>query len=169
MFIAPATLVERLKQYQQANTEPDDMDMEIALSRVALDNSSQELPIILQDLKEEYQRLLSFLLGAEDVLPQAPFTHPSWWMTAGTNQVAETIYSEFKDFSYNKGPREFLTGNFTWRTYLRTHSYTDYNKKVENGPPQLLLSIFRKAKTLMSSIKMNIMRKSVTIHTIRIR
>ena len=30
----------------------------------------------------------------------------------------------------NKGPREFLTGNFTWRTYLRTHSYTDYNKKV---------------------------------------
>ena len=82
MFIAPATLVERLKQYQQANTEPDDMDMQIALSRVALDNSSQELPIILQDLKEEYQRLLSFLLGAEDVLPQAPFTHPSWWMTA---------------------------------------------------------------------------------------
>ncbi|CDM01144.1 conserved hypothetical protein [Bacteroides xylanisolvens SD CC 2a] len=130
MFIAPATLVERLKQYQQANTEPDDMDMQIALSRVALDNSSQELPIILQDLKEEYQRLLSFLLGAEDVLPQAPFTHPSWWMTAGLIKSPETIYSEFKDFSYNKGPREFLTGNFTWRTYLRTHSYTDYNKKV---------------------------------------
>lgn len=130
MFIAPATLIERLKQYQQANAEPDDMDMQTALSRVAPDDSSQELPILLQDLKEEYQRLLSFLLGAEDVLPQAPFTHPSWWMTAGLIKSPETIYSEFKDFSYNKGPREFLTGNFTWRTYLRTHSYTDYNKKV---------------------------------------
>ena len=27
MFIAPATLIERLKQYQQANVEPDDMDI----------------------------------------------------------------------------------------------------------------------------------------------
>lgn len=31
MFIAPATLIERLKQYQQANAEPDDMDMQTAL------------------------------------------------------------------------------------------------------------------------------------------
>ena len=130
MFIAPETLIERLKQYQQANAEPDDMDMQTALSRMALDDSSQELPILLQDLKGEYQRLLSFLLGAENALPQAPFTHPSWWMTAGLIKSPETIYSEFKDFSYNKGPREFLTGNFTWRTYLRTHSYTDYNKQV---------------------------------------
>ncbi|RGV18783.1 D-tyrosyl-tRNA(Tyr) deacylase [Bacteroides xylanisolvens] len=130
MFIAPATLIKRLKQYQQANAEPEDMDMQTALSRMALDDSSQELPILLQDLKGEYQRLLSFLLGAENALPQAPFTHPSWWMTAGLIKSPETIYSEFKDFSYSKGPREFLTGNFVWRTYLQTHSYTDYNKKV---------------------------------------
>lgn len=129
MFIAPTTLIERLKQYQQANAEPDDMDMQTALSRVALDDSSQELPIILQDLKGEYQRLLSFLLGAESALPQAPFTHPSWWMTAGLIKSPETIYSEFKDFSYSKGPREFLTGNFVWKTYLHTDSYIDYNKK----------------------------------------
>lgn len=130
MFIAPATLIERLKQYQQANAEPDDMDMQTALSRVAPDDSSQELPVLLQGLKGEYRRLLSFLLGAENVLPQAPFAHPSWWMTAGLIKSPETIYSEFKDFSYSKGPREFLTGNFVWRTYLQTHSYTDYNKKV---------------------------------------
>ena len=117
------------------------MDMQIALSRVALDNSSQELPIILQDLKEEYQRLLSFLLGAEDVLPQAPFTHPSWWMTAGLIKSPETIYSEFKDFSYNKGPREFLTGNFTWRTYLRTHSI--YRLQQESSRMDLRNSYFR--------------------------
>ena len=79
MFIAPETLIERLKQYQQANAEPDDMDMQTALSRVALESSSQELPLLLQSLKGEYRHLLTFLLGEKDVLPQTPFNHPSWW------------------------------------------------------------------------------------------
>ena len=69
-------------------------------------------------------------LGEKDVLPQPPFNHPSWWMMAGLMKSPETIYSEFKDFSYNKSPREFLTGNFKWRTYQYTDSYTDYNKKT---------------------------------------
>lgn len=60
MFIAPATLIERLKQYQQANVEPDDMDMQTSLSRVALGSSSQELPLLLQSLKGEYRHLLTF-------------------------------------------------------------------------------------------------------------
>ena len=130
MFIAPETLIERLKQYQQANAEPDDMDMQTALSRVALESSSQELPLLLRSLKGEYRHLLTFLLGEKDVLPQPPFNHPSWWMMAGLMKSPETIYSEFKDFSYNKSPREFLTGNFKWRTYQYTDSYTDYNKKT---------------------------------------
>ena len=130
MFIAPETLIERLKQYQQANAEPDDMDMQTALSRVALESSSQELPLLLRSLKGEYRHLLTFLLGEKDVLPQAPFNHPSWWMMAGLMKSPETIYAEFKDFSYNKSPREFLTGNFKWRTYQYTDSYTDYNKKT---------------------------------------
>lgn len=50
-------------------------------------------------------------------------------MMAGLMKSPETIYAEFKDFSYNKSPREFLTGNFKWRTYQYTDSYTDYNKK----------------------------------------
>ena len=49
---------------------------------------------------------------------------------AGLMKSPETIYAEFKDFSYNKSPREFLTGNFKWRTYQYTDSYTDYNKKT---------------------------------------
>lgn len=129
MFIDPAVLIQRLKQYQQANVEPDSLDMQIALSRTALDNTSQLLPIIPQELEGEYRNLLLFLFGEKEAVPQAPFTHPSWWMTAGLIKSPETIYPEFKDFLFNQSPRQFLTGNFTWRTYQESHSYTDYNKK----------------------------------------
>lgn len=112
-FIDPIVLIKRLGQYQQANAEPDDMDMQIALSRMALnDYPSQDLPTVLQELEGEYQNLFSFLMGAKDAVPQAPFAHPSWWMTAGLIKSPETVYTEFKDFSYSKSSREFLTGNF---------------------------------------------------------
>ena len=132
-FIDPIVLIKRLGQYQQANAEPDDMDMQIALSRMALnDYPSQDLPTVLQELEGEYQNLFSFLMGAKDAVPQAPFAHPSWWMTAGLIKSPETVYTEFKDFSYSKSSREFLTGNFSWWTFQTPHSYTDYHNKVVN-------------------------------------
>ena len=91
--------------------KPDDMDMQNSTFTSGTGSSSQELPLLLRSLKGEYRHLLTFLLGEKDVLPQPPFNHPSWWMMAGLMKSPETIYSEFKDFSYNKSPREFLTGN----------------------------------------------------------
>ncbi len=118
MYIAPLILVERLKQYQQAGVEPDVIDMQLALSRVALDTPSQTLQdTIIQELEGEFQHLLLFLFGKEDVLPQPPFTHPSWWMTAGIIKSPETVYPQFKDFPYDEETREYLSGNFSWDTY----------------------------------------------------
>ena len=132
-FIDPIVLIKRLGQYQQANAEPDDMDMQIALSRMALNNyPSQDFPTVLQELEGEYLSLFSFLMGAKDAVPQAPFAHPSWWMTAGLIKSPETVYTEFKGFSYSKSSREFLTGNFSWWTFQTPHSYTDYHNKVVN-------------------------------------
>lgn len=131
MFIDPLALIQRLKQYQQANVEPDDIDIQIALSRLALEHSSQDIPNILQELEGEYQNLLLFLLGEKEVAPQPPFNHPSWWMTAGLCKSSETVYPEFNDFPYSKGLREYLTGNFAWKTYLENESYTDYDGKVK--------------------------------------
>lgn len=130
MFIDPVVLIQRLKQYQQANVEPNSLDMQMALSRTALDETSRLLPLPAQELEGEYRNLLLFLFGEKESAPQAPFTHPSWWMTVGLIKSPETVYPEFKDFLYNKSPREFLTGNFTWKTYQESHSYTDYTKKV---------------------------------------
>ena len=124
MFIAPATLVERLKQYQQTSTEPDDMDMQIALSRVALDVPDQLFQCASAELEGEYRQLLLFLSGEKEATPQPPFAHPSWWMTASLIHSPETIYPPFNDFPYSKGPREVLTGNFAWRSYQRPYSYS---------------------------------------------
>ena len=131
MFIDPAILIQRLKQYQQADVEPNSQDMQIALSRTVLDETTaQLLSTITQELEGEYRNLLLFLFGEKESTPQSPFTHPAWWMTAGLIKSPETVYPEFKDFPYNESPREFLTGNFKWRTYQYTDSYTDYNKKT---------------------------------------
>ncbi len=131
MFIDPAILIQRLKQYQQADVEPNSQDMQIALSRTVLDETTaQLLSTITQELEGEYRNLLLFLFGEKESAPQSPFTHPAWWMTAGLIKSPETAYPEFKDFPYNESPREFLTGNFTWKTYLESHSYIDYTKKV---------------------------------------
>lgn len=58
MFISPAVLIQRIKQYQQADIEPDDIDMQMALSRVALDDSLQVLPFISQELEGEFRNPL---------------------------------------------------------------------------------------------------------------
>lgn len=129
LFVAPETLVQRLKQYQQTGIEPDDLDMQIALSRTALDEAQRLLPIVACELEGEYRALLLFLFGEKEAAPQAPFAHPSWWMTAGLIKSSEAVYPAFKDFVYNDCPREFLTGNFAWKTIQEHHTYTAYNQK----------------------------------------
>ena len=54
MFIDPAILIQRLKQYQQADVEPNSQDMQIALSRTVLDETTaQLLSTITQELEGE--------------------------------------------------------------------------------------------------------------------
>lgn len=132
-WIAPSALIRRLQKQAEAGVEPNEMDMQIALSRVVLQASPDDLKRVEEDLTGEYRALLLFLLGAEDAVPQPPFTHPSWWMTAGLIKSSETAYPEFADFAYNKGQRSFLTGNFAWKSYLIPYSYTEYNGKVVSG------------------------------------
>ena len=129
-YIDPTVLIQRLTQYRRANAEPDPIDMQVALLRVALDRASSVLPLLLQEPESEYRRLLLFLFGKQDAVPQPPFDHPAWWMTAGLIKSPETVYPGFKDFPYNKGPREYLTGNFRWKTFREACSYTDYDNKV---------------------------------------
>lgn len=138
-WIAPSMLIQRLQKYADVGIAPNDMDMQIALSRVVLQASPDDLKIVEDGLQGEYRALLLFFLGAGDVAPQSPFTHPSWWMTAGFIKSSETTYPEFTNFAYNKGHRNFLTGSFVWKNYLIPYSYTEYSSgKVITGNHSML-------------------------------
>ena len=66
-------LIQRLKQYQQADVEPNSQDMQIALSRTVLDETTaQLLSTITQELEGEYRNLLLFLFGEKEVCAPVP-------------------------------------------------------------------------------------------------
>ncbi|MDV7698987.1 DUF6493 family protein [Chryseobacterium soli] len=131
-WISPAALVERFEIYQNENIVPNDYDVQLALQRCALDNTDEALKQAEEKLKGEYKELLVFFFNKKNT-PKGPFTHPSWWMTAGITRSPETVFEEFKDFGYTTIPKEFFTGNYNWIT-------TD-NKKNSYYPVELSITI----------------------------
>jgi hypothetical protein len=62
-WISPVTLVERLEVYQNKNIEPHHLDMQLAIQRCALDNTSEALQLAEKKLKGEFKDLLLFFFG----------------------------------------------------------------------------------------------------------
>ena len=154
----------KIKTISAANAEPDDMDMGTSANGTG-HLSQQPSSSFFTRLKGEYQ-LVSFLSCWEQKRTPSSTLHPSfWWMTAGLIKSPETIYSRSKISHTIRSTRVP-----DWKLYVENlsayHSYTDYNKQVRTDPQLFFTFDIPKAK-LMSSIKMNIMRESVTIHTIR--
>lgn len=129
-FIDPEILAGRLEIYIAAGAEPDDIDMQIALSRTMFSEATAETRSRIKQWPDcESRNLMMFMLGNDNCVPQPPFTHNSWWMTAGLIKSPVKVYSEFRDFPYLKGNIEYLSGNFTWHNYNEHHkqrsSYSD--------------------------------------------
>ncbi|WP_294326706.1 DUF6493 family protein [uncultured Chryseobacterium sp.] len=114
-WISPVTLVERLEIYQNKNIEPHHLDMQLALQRCALDNTTEALQLVEKKLKGEYKDLLLFFFG-ENAKPKGKFEHPAWWMTAGITRSPETTFKEFSSFGYDTIPAEFFSGIYQWKT-----------------------------------------------------
>ncbi|CAM2940426.1 hypothetical protein DRF59_09105 [Chryseobacterium flavum] len=114
-WIDPVILVERFEIYQNQNVSPDSLDLQLALQRCALDNTSEALALAEKKLKDEYKALLLFFLD-KNSLPKGRFEHPEWWMTAGTTRSPEITFNEFKDFGYGTIPKEFFSGVYEWKT-----------------------------------------------------
>ncbi|UKB84762.1 DUF6493 family protein [Chryseobacterium sp. MEBOG06] len=114
-WISPVALVEKFEIYQNKNIEPHHLDVQLALQRCALDNTSEAIKLVEEKLKGEYRELLLFFFG-KDIRPKGKFEHPSWWMTAGITRSPETVFSEFSNFGYDNIPEEFLIGNYSWKT-----------------------------------------------------
>ncbi|MBO9693882.1 DUF6493 family protein [Chryseobacterium sp.] len=114
-WISPVILVERLEAYQNNNVIPHHLDIQLALQRCALDDTSEAIKLVEKRLKGEYRELLLFFFG-KNTFPQGPYEHPSWWMTAGITRSPEAVFEEFKRFGYDTIPQEFFSGSYEWKT-----------------------------------------------------
>ncbi len=114
-WISPVILVERLEAYQNNNVIPHHLDIQLALQRCALDDTSEVIKLVEKRLKGEYRELLLFFFG-KNTFPQGPYEHPSWWMTAGITRSPEAVFEEFKNFGYDTIPQEFFSGSYEWKT-----------------------------------------------------
>jgi hypothetical protein len=114
-WISPEALVKRFEIYQNKNIMPDDLDVQLALQRCSLEKTSAALQQAEEKLKGEYKDLLLFFFNKKSD-PKGKFEHPSWWMTAGITRSPEKVFEKFKNFGYDDIPKEFLTGNYEWKT-----------------------------------------------------
>lgn len=128
-WISPEALVERLYIYQQQNKKPEEMDMQLALQRCALENTAEATRLVHEKLSGEYKDLLSFLFG-ENKSPKGNFRHPSWWVTAGITRSPESRFPEFSSFGYDRIPESYLSGNHLWESYMEEYlAYGNYNRE----------------------------------------
>ena len=114
-WISPLILVDRLESYQNNNVEPHHLDIQLALQRCALDDTSKAIVEVEKRLKGEYRELLLFFFG-KNKKPEGNLTHPSWWMTAGITRSPGTVFEEFNGFGYDNIPAEFFSGAYDWKT-----------------------------------------------------
>ncbi|MGG5209855.1 DUF6493 family protein [Chryseobacterium sp. MIQD13] len=148
-WISPEVLVERFEMYQNRNIKPDDLDLQLALQRCSLEKTSDALQLAQQKLKGEYQQLLLFFFN-KNAAPKGKLEHPSWWITAGITRSPEMVFEEFKDFGYDDIPKEFLTGNYNWKTIdSKKNSYYPVELNISvpkyhlsKRPHQLFLEYF---------------------------
>ena len=80
-WIDPVVLVSRLAEYQKKGVKPDSLDFQIAVSRVALDDTDEAVRLVEQEMTGEYRELLLFLFRSE-ARPKEPFTFQAVWMPA---------------------------------------------------------------------------------------
>lgn len=158
-WIAPIELISRIRQYQEKGITPNDMDFQIAISRCAFENTEEALNEAVATLTGEYRELMRFLL-VKEAKPQGPFDHKSVWMIASLTKSPQTRYEEFSTFSYNKLSRNFLTGQFAWKTFVETYTYDRYDYQKRN-----YIKVRDTRKTLQIEMN-NKIRKETTLDTI---
>lgn len=143
-WISPHILIHRLRHYQQAGQEPDNMDLQVAISRVFLYTDTNVREQVSKELSGELQALMSFLLK-EEAAPQKPFNFKAAWMVASLTKKEKKAWAEFDAFSYNKKPLKSYTGQLPWQAIeeLNTSNRYDYELRKYVQTP-----ITRKALTV---------------------
>jgi len=131
-WIDPLVLIDRLSQYQAKGVEPNGMDLQIAIARLALENKEEALRAVEQKLTGEYQALLRFLL-IETLLPEEPFTLASAWVMATLTKNPPSVFEELPDVAAQKISRNDLTGQYHWKVFIEEDSYNHYDYSTKQA------------------------------------
>jgi hypothetical protein len=154
-WVSPASLIERLSQYQLAKQLPNLLDFQLAIARIALDQSENKWKQALQKLSGEWQRILQFLL-IEDGTAVGPFTDYELWVVAAGTRKQKTTFPEFSSFPFSaqRYLPEFLSCK--WKTdvvHFKQKRYDYHQKKYINhlvAEPQLTVISNRLAEPSLS-------------------
>ncbi len=133
-WIDPVVLVSRLSEYQKKGCRPDNLDFQIAASRVALDDTDEAVRLVEQEMTGEYRELLLFLFKPE-ARPKGPFTSQAVWMTAALVKSPDTVYGEFEDFPYSAVNRAYLTGDIPCDVFTYEKPFEKVDRILQLIPP----------------------------------
>jgi Family of unknown function (DUF6493) len=126
-WIDAGVLIQRLSQYQQSGQAPDNMDLQIAISRCRLsDLRAGALEEVDSLLSGELRQLMHFLLD-ETTVPQGPFTHKAAWMVAALTRKKRQEWPEFENFSYRKIAFNNYTGQLKWTSVRESYNRREYD------------------------------------------
>jgi hypothetical protein len=138
-YVDPIILILRLQEYLAKNVLPEDLDFQIAISRLAPFHHSEALASARKSLHGEILRIMEFLLDKK-AKPVPPFTTNSLWFLAAVTKSSSTVYQEFGTMFYSRLPRSIFTGDVPWKTFtehFKTNRYNYQLKKNEEIPDQV--------------------------------
>ncbi|NDV97154.1 hypothetical protein D0T84_19935 [Dysgonomonas sp. 521] len=113
LWIDPVELVNRLSGYQGKGIVPYGLDMQLAIQRCALDDTTVALGLAKEKLKGELRDLMLFLFDKSIAAPLS-VEHPSWWMTAAITREPNAVPVYRKEWGFEAIPEECFTGNLGW-------------------------------------------------------
>ncbi len=120
LWIDPIILVKRLKTYQDKGITPYSFDLQMALQRCALDNTTEALALAKAQLHAEMRDLMIFFLDKNTTAEEGT-KYPALWMTAAVTKNPQAIPPEKEKWGFGDIQEEFLTGKFTWKLSKRNN------------------------------------------------
>lgn len=136
-WIHPVTLVERIQDYLQSGVEPDNMDLQLAIQRCAMNDTSEAFSRASELPESEYKYLLLFLFSG-DLKYKEKACNLHWWLTAALSLKDKSLYHEFLDESSSLIPPVYFSGSFDWKIgnrndinlYIPGHGLANSNRKL---------------------------------------
>lgn len=145
-WISPEILADRIQLYQQAGQEPDEIDLQIAFSRVELHIDPYKLSEIKEKLSGEMLGIMTFLLE-EKSLPQKPLRNKSAWMVASLTRKEKKKWPAFESFPWYKKSIKNYTGELYWKSEVENYTIDRYDytlrKTVKEPASRKTLSLFK--------------------------